>query len=44
MASEPVRETTAQKYRDIPLEWLFDLVFAFSIPPCSDYPLEHLTW
>ncbi len=44
MASKPVRETAAQKYRDIPLELLFDLVFAFSIPQCSDYLWDHLTW
>lgn len=44
MASKPVRETAAQKYQDIPLELLFDLVFAFSIPQCSDYLWEHLTW
>ncbi len=44
MASKPVRETAAQKYRDIPLELLFDLVFAFTIPQCSDYLWEHLTW
>lgn len=44
MAFKPVRETAAQKYRDIPLELLFDLVFAFSIPQCSDYLWDHLTW
>lgn len=44
MPSKPVRETAAQKYRDIPLELLFDLVFAFSIPQCSDYLWDHLSW
>jgi low temperature requirement protein LtrA len=44
MASPHVKKFSNQENAFIPIELLFDLVFAFAISQFSDYLSEHLSW
>ncbi len=39
--AKPIRETTTQKKRELPLELLYDLVFVFSVAQCAEHLWEH---